>query len=332
MLSKKDYIEYLVSSPLNYTCSNLAEHKTKMSHDVVSNFLKHSRFTPRQLWTAVLPFIHNCAEGFLMVDDSVQDKRYSQFIELVKRQYSGNEHGLVRGINLVNLVHSSGQAGDFFPIDFRIYAPDQDGKSKNVHFQEMFTNARASKALLCRRILFDSWYASADNLKIIHRADWTFFTTLKSNRMVSLSKESGYVHLQEIAFDDPQLQCGIQVKLKEVPFLVRLFKIVASNGDIEWVITNDLTCMHAGVADQVNAERWRIEELHREYKQLTGSEKCQCRSQRAQRNHLACCYHAWLSLKIHAKKWHTTVYQLNKELLKPFLIQRLENPIVIGII
>ena len=26
MITKKDYIEYLVSTPVNYTCSNLAKH------------------------------------------------------------------------------------------------------------------------------------------------------------------------------------------------------------------------------------------------------------------------------------------------------------------
>ncbi len=52
-----------------------------------------------------------------MVDDSVQDKRYSKSIELVKRQYSGTEHGLIRGIGIVNLVHSDGS--DFWPMDFR---------------------------------------------------------------------------------------------------------------------------------------------------------------------------------------------------------------------
>ncbi len=35
------------------------------------------------------------AEAFLLVDDSVQDKRYSRFIEVAKRQYLGTEHGLV---------------------------------------------------------------------------------------------------------------------------------------------------------------------------------------------------------------------------------------------
>jgi hypothetical protein len=70
------------------------------------------------------PLITNSPTAFLLVDDSVQDKRYSRFIELVKRQYSGAKHGLVRGI--ANLVHSSSQDGDFWPIDYRIYAPDRE--------------------------------------------------------------------------------------------------------------------------------------------------------------------------------------------------------------
>jgi len=72
------------------------------------------------------------------VNDSVQDKRYSRSIELVKRQYSGNVHGLVRGIGIVNLVHSTGK--DFYPIDYRIYSPEQDGKTKNEHFAEMVSS------------------------------------------------------------------------------------------------------------------------------------------------------------------------------------------------
>jgi len=110
----------------------------------------------------------------------VQDKRYSQSIELVKLQYSGAEHGLVRGI--VNLVHSTGDKQDFYPIDYRIYAPDQDGKTKNEHFSEMVINAVYAKKIKAKRILFDSWYASAENLKLVHRIGLIFFTTLKSNR------------------------------------------------------------------------------------------------------------------------------------------------------
>ena len=35
---------------------------------------------------------------------------------MVKRPYSGNVDGMVTGIGLVNLVHSSGEAGDYLPL------------------------------------------------------------------------------------------------------------------------------------------------------------------------------------------------------------------------
>jgi hypothetical protein len=63
----------------------------------------------------VQPLLHDSPEAFLLVNDRVQDKKYSRFIEVAKRQYSGNAHGMVTGIALVNLVHSSGQASDFYP-------------------------------------------------------------------------------------------------------------------------------------------------------------------------------------------------------------------------
>lgn len=159
-------------------------------------------------------------------------------IELVNLQYSGAEHGLVRGIGIVNLVHSAGDQKDFYPIDYRIYAPDQDGKTKNEHFSEMVINAVYAKKIKAKRILFDSWYASAENLKLVHRSGLIFFTTLKSNRMVSLSKEDGWIHLDQIDWTAERLKNGILVKLKEVHFKVQLFKVVATDGDIDWVVTN----------------------------------------------------------------------------------------------
>ena len=170
MLLKKDYIEYLLSTPFNYTCTNLADHKPNISHDSVSDFLRRERFTPSQLWASVAPHVEDSESSVVIVDDSVQNKQYSNFIELVKRQYSGNDHGTVKGIGLVNLVHSSGNDGDFWPIDYRVYSPQHDGKTKNDHFQEMFKRLTTHKQLKARTILFDTWYASIGNLKIIHRS------------------------------------------------------------------------------------------------------------------------------------------------------------------
>lgn len=115
-----------------------------------------------------------------------------------RAQYRGNEHGVVRGIGVVSLVHSGGKEEDFYPIDYRVYAPEGEGKTKNDQFHEMFVNAVAQKQHQARTILFEGWYASAENLTLIPRRKRTFCTTLKSNRLVSLRKEPGYSHLQEI--------------------------------------------------------------------------------------------------------------------------------------
>ncbi|MGZ5016267.1 MAG: hypothetical protein ACXV8U_10795, partial [Methylobacter sp.] len=140
--------------------------------------------------------------------DSVQDKRYSKSIELVKTQYSGAVGGLVRGIGVVNLVHSDGQDTIIRWITEFIITP-ADGKTKNDHFKNMLVNAIADKGLKAKTVLFDSWYASWENLKLVHTLKRTFYTTLKSNRMVSLSKEEGYVHLDAIEWTPERLQAGV---------------------------------------------------------------------------------------------------------------------------
>jgi hypothetical protein len=327
MITKQQYVEYLICTIGNYTGSNLAEHLDDVSHDVITDFLNKERPTARGLWEVVKELIEDDFEAFMLVDDSVQDKRYSRFIELVKLQYSGAEHGLVRGIGVVNLVHSAGVEQDFYPIDYRVYAPDQDGKTKNDHFADMVINAVFVKKIKAKRILFDSWYASAANLKLVHRLGLVFFTTLKSNRMVSLSKEGGWIHLNDIEWTTERLQNGVLVKLKEVPFKVQLFKVVATDGDIDWVITNspDET-LTVQVAQDTNNVRWQIEELHRGLKQLTGTEKCQCRKGRSQRTHLACCYHAWLSLKVKASLLGKTLYQTKDDLFSDYLRTELAAP------
>ncbi|HUG33166.1 MAG TPA: hypothetical protein VMJ90_00240, partial [Anaerolineales bacterium] len=95
----------------------------------------------------------------------------------------------------------------------------------------------------------------------------------------------------------------------------------------DWVITNcpDET-LTTQAAQEANDVRWQIEELHRGLKQLTGTEKCQCRTGRSQRNHIACCYHAWLSLKVMAKTLGKTLYQTKNDLLSDYLRAELVAP------
>ncbi|HPE72420.1 MAG TPA: hypothetical protein PK018_09670, partial [Candidatus Competibacter sp.] len=72
--------------------------------------------------------------------------------------------------------------------------------------------------------------------------------------------------------------------------------------------------------------RWKIEHLHRESKQLTGLERCQCRKARIQRHHIACAFLVWGRLKARATETGKTVCQLKQGLLHDYLVQQLKNP------
>jgi hypothetical protein len=172
MITKQRYIEYLISTPINYTCYNLSEHLEDVIHDVVSNFLKRNRITARQVWELVKNLIRNTEDAFLTIDDSVQNKQYSKSIELVKKQYSGATGGLVRGIGVVNLVHSDGK--EHYPVDYRIYDHTVDGKTKHDHFKDMLVNAVADKGIRAKTVLFDSWHAAWKNLKLVNTLKMTF--------------------------------------------------------------------------------------------------------------------------------------------------------------
>lgn len=78
----------------------------------------------------------------------------------------------------------------------------------------------------------------------------------------------------------------------------------------------------------VCAIRWRIEQLHREAKQVTGLESCQCRKARIQRNHIACAFLVWLRLKDMAYQSKRTVYQIKSGLVSEYLIQQLQSPML----
>ncbi|AWM31594.1 hypothetical protein DDQ68_01590 [Hymenobacter nivis] len=59
------------------------------------------------------------------------------------------------------------------------------------------------------------------------------FHDLKSNRLVSLAKESGYQGLDTLEPPPQGWSQGVEVRRKEVPFGVKLFKLVATNCNIE---------------------------------------------------------------------------------------------------
>jgi hypothetical protein len=112
----------------------------------------------------------------------------------------------VRRIGVVNLVHTDSK--EHYPIDYRIYAHEVDGKTKNDHIKEMLINAVANKQIKAKTVLFDSWYAAWQNLKRVNSLGRIFYTTLKNNRLVSPSLEESYIHLEAIDWTEQRLLQG----------------------------------------------------------------------------------------------------------------------------
>jgi hypothetical protein len=120
------------------------------------------------------------------------------------------------------------------------------------------------------------------------------------------------------------------IKVKGFPkeHKVKLFRVVVHPRRTEWIVTNDSTRDSVHEARKARGLRWKIEEFHREVKQLTGIECCQCRGGRIQRNHVACALLVWSRLKHLAYQSGQTIYQIKHGLLHDYLVQQLKNPTV----
>lgn len=329
--TKLDYCQYLLSSQINYTLTNLADHLESMSHDQINRYLRREKLTPRFLWENVKLLLQTHEKAYIIFDDTVLDKRYSEDIELSRRQYSGNEHGVLRGIGVVSCVYVNPETGQFWVIDYRIYAPDGDGKSKLEHVHEMLQSLIYSKVLPFRTVLMDSWYATKTLMQYIDNLGKYYYCPLKKNRLVDdTGGREEYKRIESLNWSPSELEQGKIIKIKTFPKdkKVKLFRVTVSTDKTEFVATNDLTQDSTDIVQKVCDIRWKIEEFHREIKQLTGIESCQCRKGRIQRNHINCAMLVWTRLKQLAYSTGQTVYQLKHGLLSHYLIEQLKHPVL----
>jgi hypothetical protein len=87
--TKLDYWQYLLSSQVNFTLTNLAEALKSFSHDTIKRYLKGEKLSPRLLWEQTRSLVENDPEAYLIFDDTVLDKSFGPKIEVVRKQWSG---------------------------------------------------------------------------------------------------------------------------------------------------------------------------------------------------------------------------------------------------
>jgi len=323
------YCQYLLVSQINYTLTNFADHCEKFSHDALNRYLRGEKCTPRLVWENVQGQVISTPRGYVVFDDTVLDKNYSFAIELVRSQYSGNAKQVIKGIGVVTCVYVNPDRDQFWLIDSRIYDPDGDGHSKLDHVREMLTTLLYQKRLPFQAVLMDTWYATKDLMRCIASLQKLYYCPLKDNRQVDDSGgERPYQRADSLAWNAHELRHGKPIKIKGFPkdHKVQCFRVEVSTHRTDWIVTNDPAADSTEATQEVCGFRWKIEQLHREGKQLTGLERCQCRKARMQRNHIACALLVWVRLKELAAQTGRTVYQLKHGLLDDYLIQQLRNP------
>lgn len=328
-VTRLDYCQYLLVSQINYTLTNFADHTDTFGHDAVNRYLAGEKLTPRLVWDNVKAQLETSPAGYVLFDDTVIDKRHSFAIELVRRQWSGNAKRVIKGIGVVTCVYVNPETDRFWLIDYRLYDPEGDGKSKLEHVKEMLSGVVYSKQLPFQGVLMDSWYAVKDLMLLIERLGKVYYCPIKTNRKADDSAgEHPYRRVDELIWEEREIKEGKRVKLRGFPqnHKVQLFRVTVSTHRTEFVVTNDLTQNSAEVTREVCGFRWKIEQLHRGSKQLTGLEHCQCRKARIQRNHIACALLVWVRLTELASSTGKTLYQLKHGLLDDYLSGQLKNP------
>ena len=311
-----DYIHFLIAAQKVFSCTEAARCQPNgsnpPSHDAFTRLLTRQPSDPEALWTEAQTLVTR-EKGMLVVDDTTLDKPYAQQMELVTRHWSGKHHQVVHGINLVTLLWTDGNA--LIPTDFRFYDKPHDGQTKNHHFRAMLQVAK-ERGFQPEMVAFDSWYASLENLKTVRGYQWHWLTRLKCNRLVNPDKSEN-VPLQAVEIPGE----GRVVHLRGYG-MVRVFRIVATDGDTEYWAT-DLRDMDEPTRKEGARQAWGIEVYHQGIKQYCGVERARVRSAQAQKFHVRCSLRAFLRLEAlrlrEATSWYEAKMRIVREAVRSYL-------------
>jgi hypothetical protein len=311
-----------------------AAHSEQWSHDAVKRYLMAEHLSGKEVWEHTRGLIETSGQGYVVIDDVVLDKDYSYDIELVRHLYSGKEKTQIKGIGIVTCLYVNPERGQYWLIDYRIYDPERDGKSKIVHAKEMLENIIKHKQLEFGYVTFDAWYSEMDLLKQIEGYGKIYYCTIKGNRKVCEQtsfvpdEQAHYLRVEDLLWSNTEETSGKLIHLYKFPkgHTVKLFRLVLSDKRTDYLMTNEVTQQSTQAAQEAFRPRWCIEQLHREVQQLTGIDQCQARLARIQRNHIACAFLVWNRLSFLAQQFRTSIYALKQNLLDDYMKQQLRSP------
>jgi DDE superfamily endonuclease len=297
------YSDYLLAAFGATTATGLSQLlEGEVSHDQVSRYLAGTKKTATDLWRTVKPFVREVqsAAGVLIIDDSIEEKPYTDENDIVCWHYDHSKDRVLKGINFLTALYSS--QGVSLPVGFHLVAKTEkyvapktqkekrrSPVSKNVVCQELIKQA-VTNLIPFRFVLFDVWFASAETMMFIKQEQKRdFICPLKTNRKVALSvadKHQGrYLRVDTLELE---AQATRAVYLEGVDFPLVLVKQVFTNEDgsvgIRYLVSSDTTLLFDDLTTTYH-ERWQVECYHKSLKQNVSLAKSPTQTVTTQTNH-----------------------------------------------
>jgi Transposase DDE domain len=324
-LQAKDYCQFLTSTHINYTNTYFSDHKQVFSHDRITRFLANSSLNPLTIFHKTSELITQSPNSYLIFDDSVIDKNYSSKIEGVRKQYSGNAKRVIKGIGLVGCIYYNPELDEAWLLDYKLYDPEEDSTKKTDHMLNMI-DFFVGQNIQFKGVLVDAGYSIVKLFKKLEALNKTYVCNIKSNRKCRLfGTDNDFAAVKELDLDNNNGQL-IQLNQLNSTHQTRIFKSQLSTERTDYLVTNDPNIQTLEDIQTINRYRWKIEQFHREIKQNTGIQSCQCRKRNSQKNHIMCSLMVWVDLKLRFHQTGVTMYQQKEQLLSDYLRKELENP------
>jgi hypothetical protein len=310
------YSDYLLSSFGPTTATGLSRLVGgSLSHDEITRLLAGEVQSSASWWQRVKPLVrqNERKDGVLILDDSIEEKPYTDENEIVCWHYDHSKGRNLKGINFLTALYQSGEVS--LPVAFQLIAKTEDyvdaksGQSKrrspqtkNEYYRAMVTTC-VHNQLPFRYVLNDSWYASVDNMKLVKGTlERDFIMAIKSNRKVALSaadKAAGQFQTVSALALPEGTMC--EVWLEGLAFPLAFAKQVFTNEDgstgILYLVTSDLTLNYLTLTT-IYQKRWKIEEYHRSLKQNAALAKSPTRTVTTQTNHFVAALYAFVKLEM----------------------------------
>jgi hypothetical protein len=310
------YSDYLVSSFGATTATGLSMLLDgEISHDQITRSLAKKKAGSKEIWQIAKPYVRQVEDksGLLIIDDSIEEKLYTDENEHICWHYDHSKERQVKGINFISLLYHS--QGVSLPIGFvlvtktEIYKDEKTGKikrrsttTKNEHYRQMLKQAVQNQVKF-KYVLNDIWYAAAENMNFIKQElKKHFIMPLKSNRKVALSQDDKrkgkYVCVEAV---DIKSECTKTIYLEGVEFPLLLAKQIFTNEDgstgILYLVTSDTSLTYERITT-IYQTRWKVEEYHKSLKQNVSLSKSPTQTINSQTNHFFAALWGYIKLEV----------------------------------